>query len=136
MLKIFWNVPLLFWRTKSAFHKRFKAKSQRAKSIAIIFAPFYGNSSCENRFKCVIQFALSDNFFLITESRLLRNVKFVSFAFAVLCLTKSLLIVMFNAPLMLLFLFLLVFFPSSQYKLVKTLNQKQFISMDALSFMS
>ena len=44
---------------RNSFYKSFKAKSQRGirflyscESILIFFAPFYVNSSCQNRFKC------------------------------------------------------------------------------------
>ena len=67
---------------RHAFHKSFKAKSQRAirlrfcESISLIFAPFYVNSSHQNRFKCCNLNGLNFSLIII-ESLLLRNVGFI-----------------------------------------------------------
>ena len=67
---------------RHAFHKSFKAKSQRAirlrlcESISLIFAPFYVNSSHQNRFKCCNLNGLNFSLIII-ESLLLQNVGFI-----------------------------------------------------------
>ena len=74
---------------RNAFYKSFKAKSQRAvrlhscESILIIFAPFYVNSSRQNRFKWCNLHDLKYIFFLDIGVMSTLQRRILSFAFIV-----------------------------------------------------
>ena len=85
---------------RKAVYNSFKAKSQRAirfhscKSIFIIFAPFYVNSSCQNGFK---NYNLHDLIHIFLDNGVMTTPKreILSFVFTVLCFKRSLLIFQF-----------------------------------------